>query len=616
MQRSCFHHAPMKRGDKPKGIAAANKKRKAEAAAGTPLDPALLSAVAAENAAAAFASARPVKHTVLVPVCKPDRLRAAFQQALHGLSADLHESDSAKLYQCKDLAELANDAAELSQVRALRDALYSAEMREMMASVVGCGSLADTVDCRACIYNEGCHVLPHALLPRSDHATRRLAFFFFLTPDEEWSEEDGAALELYDPADRMAHGPSAPRQSVLPQWNSMLIIDADSAGPAPVVGLSEVVSGEKTLMCISGWYYLAAGPGRGVGMTAWGGVTGGDGGGAAAAGAPLGLGSVIESGSAKSQTLSAGDKALLCRFVAEEYLAEDKIAEVCASFESDSAAKLSDFLKRDVAAAVARACRAADARDAVGRGRWIRPATGVDPAQWLVRGPVPDQRFLELLPSTRVAEGAAAAGGGGDAETELAAVRDDLMASGAFARLLAALTGMEVTHTRSVARRFRAGLDFSKASSDAASCAMTAGGMCLDATLCFVDDQDDDEGAGAAGAGGMGRGESCLGLVGMLAGEKRDMWQSSLVGGYQAYVDHQGSEPYEFYSGGGGVGGGGAQEEAEEEDGPLAQAAAERNTLFLALRDEGVARVVKYVSALAPGSRWDVALEASVRAED
>lgn len=73
---------------------------------------------------------------------------------------------------------------------------------------------------------------------------------------------------------------------------------------------------------------------------------------------------------------------------------------------------------------------------------------------------------------------------------------------------------------------------------------------------------------------------------------------------------------YEFYSGGGGVGGGGAQEEAEEEDGPLAQAAAERNMLFLALRDEGVARVVKYVSALAPGSRWDVALEASVRAED
>ena len=57
------------------------------------------------------------------------------------------------------------------------------------------------------------------------------------------------------------------------------------------------------------------------------------------------------------------------------------------------------------------------------------------------------------------------------------------------------------------------------------------------------------------------------------------------------------------------MGGGGAQEEAEEEDGPLAQAAAERNTLFLALRDEGVARVVKYVSALAPGSRWDVALE-------
>ena len=152
-------------------------------------------------------------------MCKPDRLRAAFQQALHGRRRTCTKA-TRQAVQCKDLAELANDAAELSQVRALRDALYSAEMREMMASVVGCGSLADTVDCRACIYNEGCHVLPHALLPRSDHATRRLAFFFFLTPDEEWSEEDGAALELYDPADRMTHGPSAPAERAAVELNA------------------------------------------------------------------------------------------------------------------------------------------------------------------------------------------------------------------------------------------------------------------------------------------------------------------------------------------------------------------------------------------------------------
>jgi hypothetical protein len=50
-----------------------------------------------------------------------------------------------------------------------------------------------------------------------------------------------------------------------------------------------------------------------------------------------------------------------------------------------------------------------------------------------------------------------------------------------------------------------------------------------------------------------------------------------------------------------------------EEDGALAHAAAEQNVLFLALRDEGVASMVKYVSACAPGSRWDLALESKLR---
>ena len=53
--------------------------------------------------------------------------------------------------------------------------------------------------------------------------------------------------------------------------------------------------------------------------------------------------------------------------------------------------------------------------------------------------------------------------------------------------------------------------------------------------------------------------------------------------------------------------------DASEEDGALAHAAAEQNVLFLALRDEGVASMVKYVSACAPGSRWDLALESKLR---
>ena len=88
---------------KPKGIAAQNKRRKqeelAEALAGSPLADAVLAPPAAAAAQAAFAGARPLRHVVLEQVCREDRLRAAFQQAVQGLSADLHESDTAKLYQ-------------------------------------------------------------------------------------------------------------------------------------------------------------------------------------------------------------------------------------------------------------------------------------------------------------------------------------------------------------------------------------------------------------------------------------------------------------------------------------------------------------------------------------
>ena len=51
----------------------------------------------------------------------------------------------------------------------------------------------------------------------------------------------------------------------------------------------------------------------------------------------------------------------------------------------------------------------------------------------------------------------------------------------------------------------------------------------------------------------------------------------------------------------------------DEEDGALAHATAERNLMFLALRDQGVAL---YVSAeclaVGPGSRWYLALESTV----
>jgi hypothetical protein len=46
-----------------------------------------------------------------------------------------------------------------------------------------------------------------------------------------------------------------------------------------------------------------------------------------------------------------------------------------------------------------------------------------------------------------------------------------------------------------------------------------------------------------------------------------------------------------------------------DDDGALLTMSAGANELSLILRDEGVMRFVKYVSARAPGARWDLSFE-------
>jgi hypothetical protein len=52
--------------------------------------------------------------------------------------------------------------------------------------------------------------------------------------------------------------------------------------------------------------------------------------------------------------------------------------------------------------------------------------------------------------------------------------------------------------------------------------------------------------------------------------------------------------------------------DAEEAGGTLLSVQGRCNCLSIVLRDQGVMRFVKYVSAAAPGSRWDVAAEFQV----
>lgn len=85
-------------------------------------------------------------------------------------------------------------------------------------------------------------------------------------------------------------------------------------------------------------------------------------------------------------------------------------------------------------------------------------------------------------------------------------------------------------------------------------------------------------------------------------GTQADNWASGDVGGFECYI----GEDDESVTGA-------AEVFRMNDDGEdLLSVTAALNTLSLVLRDEGTMRFIKYVSAGAPSSRYDIALEYDV----
>ena len=151
------------------------------------------------------------------------------------------------------------------------------------------------------------------------------------------------------------------------------------------------------------------------------------------------------------------------------------------------------------------------------------------------------------------------------------------MTSASFGRLLKRISAMVVKSAAVECRRFRPGMDYTLA-----HYGMLTRETRLDATLCFVDDRTDD-----------------------LSDQ---LWESGDVGGFQCYIvadEEEGTEAAEVY-----------KSKSEEEEDELLSIPPASNTLSLVLRDGGIMQFVKYVSAAAPGSRWDVASVFEIEEQD
>ena len=586
----------------------------------SPLREDLTGRASVQTLRASYDASLPYNHVVLGGFCEAERMRLIHEEAKQTMVTTFKETDLFKVYQTGDLGAVdASLARKLPQLMALRAAIYSPEFRQFVCDITGVTDLTDRIDCSANAYVQGCHLLCHDDVI----GTRRVSYIIYLTdPDDAWDARDGGALELY-PLDQMSQldrGPAAgglqgvpaasPSAAVLPLFNSMALF---AVKPGRSYHSVQEVFADKPRLSISGWYH---GPTPPLGAD------------------QASLSQIIAKGDdtrpfealpalpflqgAEPEPLSAVEVAELSLLVNPVYLQPTCIARVNAQFCEDNSVQLQGFLRDDVSAALLAACGEADEESPLGKGR---APSGYDAATsdaWRAVGPPHKRRHLLFHPPSAPAPLVDKLSPALSVGLELHALARGLFRSRAFARLLEALTTLRATAVRDEVRRFRPGLDYTVAH---------YGGMAkearLDATLCFVqgaaqraglaaagqpggdeDDEDDDEDDGDdedgedEGAGGVADG---------------DEWASGDVGGFECYIEadlkdgHDSAEAAEVYKG----------PAADGDDDPsLLSVSPGANVLSLVMRDTEVMRFVKFVSAQAPGSRWDLACEYEIEEGD
>ncbi|KAK0548928.1 putative component of NuA3 histone acetyltransferase complex [Tilletia horrida] len=667
----------------------------------------LLEEATSKDFAADYAKSQPYRHAVVPALIDDALLRAAREEIVEELRFAEKETDIYKVNQTGDLANLdglpEEEAGRLKNLLRLRNALYSEEFRSWLMAVTGCGPLsAKKKDMSINNYTSGCHLLNHDDVI----STRRVSYILYLPdPAQSWQPEWGGALELY-PVVKEGEPANIPSKTIPPQWNQFTFFTVQPGHSFHSV--EEVVHPTASRLSISGWFhrpqadedsYDPADEAREEQLRI-----------------EHSSASALESkkrakeerpflpyGSEDDELqppvpgvkLSQADQDFLSHFLNPAYLRAQTQAVLFERFGDDSHVLLSDFLKKELADALDAGLRRADADDGF---QWWSSSSGASDfeavkirphdagvkkeAGWDLSGPPHRQRFVSL------SSGASTSGGPlksnppassipsplplDDPTALLSLLRTLLLPSPAFRAFLANITQLVPLALRTVqARRFRPGLDYTLAESEA------EGEVVLDVGLDLTPEiwNDARKAAGSSsvarkgpkGLGGGGSAKKAKAAANgassadgrlkappkRIAKELERRWASGEVGGWECYMaPHEGEEDPAVYRSGGSASkskeNGGKAEEAmavddneeeqgkgdengedddedmededdeEEEDddddfdGVLLNLTPSFNSLSVVLRDEGVMRFVKYLGAAAGSSRWDVIGEWSV----
>lgn len=128
--------------------------------------PDLLSDPSRESFKHSYETSQPYRHAVIQGLLNDDLLRRARKEIVSELSFSEKQTDIYKVNQTGDLANLdglpKEEKDKLRAVFQVRDAMYSAEFRQWLESVTGCGKLsAAQRDMSINDYRDGCHLLNH-----------------------------------------------------------------------------------------------------------------------------------------------------------------------------------------------------------------------------------------------------------------------------------------------------------------------------------------------------------------------------------------------------------------------------------------------------------------------
>jgi prolyl 3-hydroxylase /prolyl 3,4-dihydroxylase len=531
----------------------------------------------------------PYKHLVIDNLVKDPIMRRVHDETIQNLRTTLKESDLFKVFQTNELGNIdesdAGTSVLLRHLLALRTALYSPSFRSFVADVMGVDDLTDRVDCSCNAYTQGCHLLCHDDVI----GTRRVSYIIYLTdPDEPWEDEDGGALELYPltvPGDAQGIPAPLPTTNIAPRFNRMAMFKVQ---PGRSYHSVQEVYADKPRLSISGWFHGPTPPegsdqaslkllmAKGDDSQPFETIFPDPG----PANAP------VEGELSPSQ--QEADRKVLAAFINPVYLEEGAIKQINRQFCDESSIQLHSFLKEDLAEDILKKLLAEDKRSQL--GDFLCPSSyniGLqewDPTMvgWAAEGPSHKRRHLQHS--------------GDQGAFGLERVREHLFKVPAFARFLEELTCLRPRSSRAAVRRFRPGLDYTVAHHGAVVTEPR-----LDATLCFVDDgaldakEKEKEGGPAEEAEEEDDDDS-------YEPTKADKWDSGDVGAFECYITSDGDEgeAAEVYK---------AKQEEEGDDSQLLSVSPGFNVLSLVMRDQDTLRFIKYVSAAAPSSRWDVCAE-------